>query len=232
MHLYAQMVKDTNLGKRFNKVCTPFIKVDGYHLKGPHGRAFLSAIVIDGNCGLFPVVVDVVELENGDPWSWFLNLVNTTIGDINKPLAMMSDAQKGLDDIIIEIMPHVIQRRVMPAFNSKFSVFQSGKTYAIRLKQNTLLRSSSIAVGFPLGAANGFSLRAVASKTSRRLASVQRKPVVATTLGIDRGACSGVKYVPARGGLKRAPFPELATSTPYYPCCLYCPYCLYLSNEF
>ncbi|EOY13793.1 Uncharacterized protein TCM_032436 [Theobroma cacao] len=42
---------------------------------------------------LFTSVQHFRELENGDLWSWFFNLVYTAIRDFNKPLAVMSDGQ-------------------------------------------------------------------------------------------------------------------------------------------
>lgn len=43
-----------------------FIDVDGCHLKGSYGRTLLPAITVDGNCGLLPIAIAIMELENGD----------------------------------------------------------------------------------------------------------------------------------------------------------------------
>ena len=121
--LYAQMVRDTNPGsiaimqlerpevsvnptfkrfflsfdammKGFIRGCRPFIGVDGCHLKGPYGGVLLAAVALDGNCGLFPIAVPIVELENGDSWGWILELLSHVVGDPNRPLTIMSDGQK------------------------------------------------------------------------------------------------------------------------------------------
>ena len=52
--------------KGFRNGCRSFIGVDGCHLKGPYGRVLLAVVSLDGNCGLFPIIVAIVELENGD----------------------------------------------------------------------------------------------------------------------------------------------------------------------
>ena len=80
--------------KGFRNGCRPFIGVDGCHLKGPYGGVLLAAVSLDGNCGLFPIAVAIVELENGDSWGWFLHLLSSVIGDFSRPLAVMSDGQK------------------------------------------------------------------------------------------------------------------------------------------
>ena len=68
--------------------------MDGCHLKGPYGRVLLAVVSLDGNHGLFPIAVAIVELENGDSWGWFLHLLSSVIGDFSRPLAVMSDGQK------------------------------------------------------------------------------------------------------------------------------------------
>ncbi|KAF7136322.1 hypothetical protein RHSIM_Rhsim08G0160500 [Rhododendron simsii] len=50
--------------KGFLNGCRPFIMVDGCHLKGPYGGVLISAVALDGNNGLFPLAVAVVESEN------------------------------------------------------------------------------------------------------------------------------------------------------------------------
>ncbi|XP_017976379.1 PREDICTED: uncharacterized protein LOC108661904 [Theobroma cacao] len=95
----------------FDNGCRPLIGVDVYHLKGPCKGALLSAIAINGNCGLFLVVVAIVEIENGDFWSLFLNLVNTAIGDLNKPLVVMSDGKKRSSSRVVGSSSRIVASR-------------------------------------------------------------------------------------------------------------------------
>ena len=52
--------------------CRPFIGLDGCHLKGRFGGQLLSVTAKNGNDNIFPVAMAVVEQENKDSWTWFL----------------------------------------------------------------------------------------------------------------------------------------------------------------
>ena len=51
---------------------------------------------LDGNNGLFPLVVGVVENESKESWGFFLYYLHAIIGDgpQEKPWTIMSDDQK------------------------------------------------------------------------------------------------------------------------------------------
>ena len=56
----------------FKAGCRPFIGIDGCHLKGPYKGVMLSAVALDANTGIFPVVVCVCSVESTSTWTWFL----------------------------------------------------------------------------------------------------------------------------------------------------------------
>ncbi|KAA8538874.1 hypothetical protein F0562_025566 [Nyssa sinensis] len=101
------------LFKGFKAGCRPFIGIDGCHLKGPYGGVLLAAVSLDGNNGLFPIAVGVVESENRDSWGFFLQNLNTVIGAHSSEVSwtFMSDQQKGLDRVIVETFPEATHRR-------------------------------------------------------------------------------------------------------------------------
>jgi len=68
----------------------------GCHFKGPFGGIMLSTVALDGNNGLFPVAVAIVEVENRDSWTWFIELLASCIREptSNKPLILITDRQK------------------------------------------------------------------------------------------------------------------------------------------
>ncbi|KAA8517316.1 hypothetical protein F0562_017609 [Nyssa sinensis] len=68
------------LFKRFKAGCRPFIGIDGCHLKGPYSGVLLAAVSLNGNNGLFPIAVGVVESENRHSWGFFIQNLNTIIG--------------------------------------------------------------------------------------------------------------------------------------------------------
>ncbi|KAH7866249.1 hypothetical protein Vadar_017624 [Vaccinium darrowii] len=106
--------------------CRPFIGVDGCHLKGPYGGVLISAVALDGNNGLFPLAVAVVESENNDSWGFFLDHIQTIIRSTgeNRPWTIMSDQQKGLDGVVGRILPEVSHRHcarhLFQNFKAKF----------------------------------------------------------------------------------------------------------------
>ncbi|KAK9291655.1 hypothetical protein L1049_019604 [Liquidambar formosana] len=80
----------------FQAGCRPFIGLDGCHLKGPHGGMLLSAVALDGNCGLYPLAFAIVEGETIESWSFFLHHLHTVLGNAqDMPLTFMTDRQKG-----------------------------------------------------------------------------------------------------------------------------------------
>ncbi|KAF7154271.1 hypothetical protein RHSIM_Rhsim01G0131900 [Rhododendron simsii] len=85
----------------------PFIGIDGCHLKGPFGGVLLAVVALDGNNGLFPIAVGVVESEGRDSWAFFIDHLHTVIGAGTHARAwtFMSDQQKGLDKVIAEMVP-------------------------------------------------------------------------------------------------------------------------------
>ena len=77
--------------------CKPFIGLDGCHLKGRFDGQLLSATAKDGNDNIFLMAMAVVEQENKDSWTWFLEQFADDIGrpeELN--LVFISDRQKVL----------------------------------------------------------------------------------------------------------------------------------------
>ena len=95
------------LKKGFIEGCRPFIGMDGCFLKGPYGGVLISAVALDGNHGLFPLAVAVVDSENNDSWRFFLENLRDVISDAlpSKPWTIMSDQQK----VMIKCLLHAFQ---------------------------------------------------------------------------------------------------------------------------
>ena len=91
--------------------CKPFIGVDGCHLKGPFKGMFLSVVALDANSGMVPLAVMVVKGESTYNWGYFLNLLDTWIGQSHKGrLTFMSDRQKGVLTSIAKFFPNAQNR--------------------------------------------------------------------------------------------------------------------------
>ncbi|XP_059633238.1 uncharacterized protein LOC132276012 [Cornus florida] len=83
----------------------------GCHLKTPYGGVLLSAIALDGNNGLFPLVVAVVENEGKESWKFFLQKLQTFVElGQDRHLCFMSDQQKGLEQAMRIVFPHVTHK--------------------------------------------------------------------------------------------------------------------------
>lgn len=75
--------------------CRPILGLDGCFLKTICGGQLLSAVGRDGNNQMYPVAYAVVESENGDSWSWFIELLrdDLSLGD-GSGFTIISDQQK------------------------------------------------------------------------------------------------------------------------------------------
>ncbi|XP_062093998.1 uncharacterized protein LOC133800035 [Humulus lupulus] len=85
----------------FNEGCRPLIGLDGCHIKGVHPGQLLTTVGIDGNNQMYPIAFVVVEIENKDSWSLFLDLlkVNLKIENSNH-WSFITDNQTGLEQAL------------------------------------------------------------------------------------------------------------------------------------
>lgn len=52
--------------------CRPIICLDGCHIKTKFGGQLLTAVGVDPNDCIFPIAMEVVEVESLSTWKWFL----------------------------------------------------------------------------------------------------------------------------------------------------------------
>ncbi|XP_062100734.1 uncharacterized protein LOC133806655 [Humulus lupulus] len=81
---YATMIHSTNPRSVANvqsQLVPVNIDDDGCHLKGSYKGIFLAAVGVDANHHFYPLAYAIVEVENTDSWSWFLELLRGEIGD-------------------------------------------------------------------------------------------------------------------------------------------------------
>ena len=76
--------------------CQPIIELDGCFLKGQYGGELLTVVGHDANNQMLPIAYAIVEVENKDTWSWFLDLLVGDLGgaDICRFCTFMSGQQK------------------------------------------------------------------------------------------------------------------------------------------
>ncbi|KAK9038432.1 hypothetical protein V6N11_023301 [Hibiscus sabdariffa] len=83
------------LKEGFKKFCRPIISLDGCYLKGSFKGEILSVVGRDGNNQIFPIAWALVEMENRDTWTWFLQNIqkDMNLGD-GSNFTLISDTQK------------------------------------------------------------------------------------------------------------------------------------------
>jgi len=74
----------------------PFLSLDGCFLKHKYGGELLTVVGSDANDQMVPIACVVVEVENKDTWTWFLELLINDLGglDICSSYTFMLDQQK------------------------------------------------------------------------------------------------------------------------------------------
>ncbi|WVY98944.1 hypothetical protein V8G54_031095 [Vigna mungo] len=107
--------------------CRPFIHLDGCFLKGLYKGELLTAIGRDPNDQMLPLAYTIVEVENKDSWTWFLELLIENLGgaEVGNACTFMSDQLKGLLPAIEQLLPKAEHRFCMQHkyanFRKKFS---------------------------------------------------------------------------------------------------------------
>jgi len=56
----------------FMVACRPVISLDGCHIKTKYGGQLLIAVGMDPNDCIYPIALEVVEVESLASWKWFL----------------------------------------------------------------------------------------------------------------------------------------------------------------
>ncbi|XP_073138095.1 uncharacterized protein [Henckelia pumila] len=96
----------SGLKMNFLTSCRPIIGLDGCFLKTVHGGQLLTAIGRDGNDGMVPIAIAIVEIENRDTWTWFLRELLEDIGGLGEnKWTFISDRQKGLIKALKDLVP-------------------------------------------------------------------------------------------------------------------------------
>ena len=83
------------LKEGFKAIGRDFLGLDGAFMKGPYPGQILSAVGVDPNNGIYPVCYAIVEAENYNSWSWFLDLLGDDLElGRNSNFTFTSDRQK------------------------------------------------------------------------------------------------------------------------------------------
>ncbi|KAL4574492.1 hypothetical protein LXL04_021324 [Taraxacum kok-saghyz] len=90
----------------FKAGCRDFLRLDGTFMKGPYPGQILTAVGLDSNNGIYPLAYAVVESENTNSWTWFLeNLAEDLDLTPRCNFTFISDRQKGILPAIAKVFP-------------------------------------------------------------------------------------------------------------------------------
>ncbi|XP_061349601.1 uncharacterized protein LOC133294860 [Gastrolobium bilobum] len=116
--------------------CRPIIVLDRCFLKSHFGGHLLSAIGRDGDDGMFPIAMAIVEAENRESWTWFMfQLLNDMCGVDPTNIVFISDMQKGLVQTFEDLLPYTEHRFCLKHLNENFKKHWKGKHYQDMLWQ-------------------------------------------------------------------------------------------------
>ncbi|KAJ6331915.1 hypothetical protein OIU76_010318 [Salix suchowensis] len=86
----------------FQNGCRPILFLDSTTLKSKYHEILLTATALDGDDGLFPVSIAIVDIENGDNWKWFFEKLKIAIST-SRSVTFVSDKEKGLMKPVLEV---------------------------------------------------------------------------------------------------------------------------------
>ncbi|XP_076932443.1 uncharacterized protein LOC143597974 [Bidens hawaiensis] len=100
-----------SLKQGFKEIGRNLLGLDGAFIKGPHPGQLLTAVGLDPNNCIYPVSYAIVEAENNDSWTWFLQCLADDMDlDSNSYFTFISDRQKGLLPAVERLFPFAEHR--------------------------------------------------------------------------------------------------------------------------
>ncbi|KAM6553838.1 hypothetical protein CsatB_014600 [Cannabis sativa] len=99
------------------------IDIDGTFLKTKYGGIMLVAVAYDANNQLLPVAYGIVDSENNDSWTYFLQKLRVAIGVVEN-LVFVSDRHQSIDHAVELIFPKAVHcacyHHIVMNVNAKF----------------------------------------------------------------------------------------------------------------
>uniref|UniRef100_A0A1J3J4G2 SWIM-type domain-containing protein n=1 Tax=Noccaea caerulescens TaxID=107243 RepID=A0A1J3J4G2_NOCCA len=86
----------------FQTGCRPLLFLDAIPFKSRYHEVLLTASALDGDDGVLPVALALVDVETDETWRWFLEQLKVSVPSL-RPLTFVSDREKGLVSPVLEI---------------------------------------------------------------------------------------------------------------------------------
>ncbi|EOA12303.1 hypothetical protein CARUB_v10007953mg [Capsella rubella] len=117
------------------------IVIDGTHLRGRFGGGLIAASAQDANFQVFPIAFDIVNSENDDAWTWFMEKLSDAVSN-DPDLVIVSDRHSSIYASIRMVFPMAshaacvvhLKRNILAIFKSEhLSCLVSSAARAYRL---------------------------------------------------------------------------------------------------
>ena len=93
----------------FKAGCRPYLSIDSSFLTGKWNGQLAACNALDGHNWMFPVAIGLFQSETEASWTWFMMQLKRCLGPVS-PLAIHTDACKGLENAVKNVFPHAEQR--------------------------------------------------------------------------------------------------------------------------
>ena len=93
----------------FKAGCRPYLSIDSSFLTGKWNGQLAACNALDGHNWMFPIAIGMFQSETEASWTWFMMQLKRCIGPVS-PLAIHTDACKGLENAVKNVFPHAEQR--------------------------------------------------------------------------------------------------------------------------
>jgi hypothetical protein len=93
----------------FKAGCRPYLSIDSSFLTGKWNGQLAACNALDGHNWMFPVAIGLFQSESEASWTWFMMQLKRCIGPVS-PLAIHTDACKGLENAVNNVFPHAEKR--------------------------------------------------------------------------------------------------------------------------
>jgi hypothetical protein len=93
----------------FKAGCRPYLSIDSSFLTGKWNGQLAACNALDGHNWMFPIAIGLFQSETEASWTWFMMQLKRCIGPVS-PLAIHTDACKGLENAVKNVFPHAEQR--------------------------------------------------------------------------------------------------------------------------
>ena len=93
----------------FKAGCRPYLSIDSSFLTGKWNGQLAACNALDGHNWMFPIAIGMFQSETEASWIWFMMQLKRCIGPVS-PLAIHTDACKGLENAVKSVFPHAEQR--------------------------------------------------------------------------------------------------------------------------